>query len=271
MANLGSGALIAVTPLFTAFMNRCCNNSLNRPAQTKASNNGACACVEPFAPVRRTQGFTSISETHIVSLIVSLFFRRSPLTVLGGVVLIIVDAFDGILGRRTLAHVFKEVLKRCSPMVANRNAPTTVVGMANGIGILTSLHHANPNLVLGHMRPVRSVQRTSLFVSQDGYLPHVAPTRRGVASGQLTGHGGNTVTAHAVTQPALSTVLSALARKPTPEPKNCQAAKSLTRQILANSIEGRHWIKANSFNLVTRAVREVITLSRPAFILTGLT
>ncbi len=97
---------------------------------------------EPLAPFCYGESFAAVSDATIRSLITGLFFSCRPSAILRGIVTIVVDALDAVLGRR-ITHVGIEVFKRL-PTLADLNATRTVVMVRGAARILTSVFHTSP-------------------------------------------------------------------------------------------------------------------------------
>lgn len=88
-------------------------------------------------------------KQNIVSLILSLLAPCCPATILWGVITIIVTAIKRTIWIWSRPHISIEVLKRCQPASANRNASPAPSGIISIVGICASLFHYSPCVVFG--------------------------------------------------------------------------------------------------------------------------
>lgn len=101
-------------------------------------------CVE--RPVLQTFCLAAVRQPHIVSAITQLFRTGCPFAVAGLVSAFIVDSFQRHSGR-TPAHIRKELSKRVSPLLANRDSSSAVVFPAIRTRIVAALQHILPRRV----------------------------------------------------------------------------------------------------------------------------
>lgn len=100
--------------------------------------------------------------------------RRSPSTVVAGVVAVAVNAIQGVRWRWFGAHVGQEALEGIDPASTNGDAAPTVVAVLRGVRIQASALHGAPRSVFGRVRSsVRSAPRPT-------HLSVVAATRHDV-------------------------------------------------------------------------------------------
>ena len=72
----------------------------------------------------------------------------SPPAICWRVVSVVVDAINGVLGRRASAHVAQERFERMKPRFAHANPAPAVVGIARGAWVAASGQHRPPDAVL---------------------------------------------------------------------------------------------------------------------------
>ncbi len=81
--------------------------------------------------------------------VLCLFVSGCPTAVARLIVAVVVDAFNGVLGRRHVAHVGEKVLKGCCPAGANLDPPATVDFEMRASRIRASLNNALPAAEFG--------------------------------------------------------------------------------------------------------------------------
>ena len=79
--------------------------------------------------------------------VASLLFRRRPSAVLGAVPAVVVDAVDGVRGRRLRSHVRKEALERLAPPLAHGDPAPAIGGERLAAGVAAAILHRLPRLV----------------------------------------------------------------------------------------------------------------------------
>lgn len=242
---------------------------LDRPSIQQPTSNCTSTGIKASAPFGQAQGFSVVRNELGVPSVLVLCGAVSPSAVARLIVAVIVDAVNRVIAFGARPHIFKEAAKRLKPSVTHGNATPTVVLIVRLVRVIATIFHACPTFILRHCSPVRSIERSSFLISQNGNLAVVTPARCCVFRSQLGRSNSNAVTTVTLAKPSLSSVFTALTRDARTESENSKTAKSLTRQVKANIIECRHWIKANSFNLVIRAA-ESVTFRRPASILAQL-
>lgn len=104
--------------------------------------------VSPFA---HRKGFSIVRNQYIGGPVVPLLFRGSPLTVIWFVIPVIVDSVKLVLGRRTFAHIGKEVIKQF-PAITNDDASSSIAVIHPRFWIKASSFHRAPNVVLRLIR-----------------------------------------------------------------------------------------------------------------------
>ena len=84
--------------------------------------------------------------------IIGLLRCGCPSTIRWHVARVIVNAVYAVLGRGTGAHIGNEMLKRCSPMVANMNTSSAVTLIGVIRRVVAPLNHVVPHAVLRSLR-----------------------------------------------------------------------------------------------------------------------
>lgn len=81
-----------------------------------------------------------------------LFFQRHPSAILRRVIPVVINTIKRVSPRRLWPHVLKKGFKAVNPLLAHRNAPPAVMGVARPIFVETSIFHADPRIPFGGSR-----------------------------------------------------------------------------------------------------------------------
>lgn len=108
---------------------------------------------EALCPGRQTERFAAEREDVVVALVPTLLFPRSPPTVGGLVVTVVVQAFYTATFRwRT--HIGQEGLEAVAPARAYGNAAASISDVCGHIAVTASVEHSLPDAVDGRVRCV---------------------------------------------------------------------------------------------------------------------
>lgn len=86
-------------------------------------------------------------------MIKALLDRRRPPAILRLIIAIWIDAIDGVMRRRSTAHVGQKDFVGVAPSLANRNATRAVVPIADMLRVIAAGLHAFPNFVFCRALP----------------------------------------------------------------------------------------------------------------------
>ncbi len=114
---------------------------------------------KPLTPLCYGESFAVVRDVTIRSLIAGLFFSCSPSAILRGIVTVVGDALDAVLGTWRITHVSVEVFKRLPPLT-DLNAAPTIVMVRGAARILTSVFHTSP--CSPNPRSTQSMEETHL-------------------------------------------------------------------------------------------------------------
>lgn len=165
-----------------------CQCFFNRPSRLKSIRQSPSRYAYFVCPCFSTHGFAVQSKQPVLGIVGSLFLFRAPLAVFWLIVAIVVDSVQRIAWTWFCSHVFYEVRKRLSPLIAHSDASSAISTVMRGVWIVASCFHHLPRLIF------RSVARAMLMVS------HTA-ARRSVPASKMASCYGNFFTALASTKP----------------------------------------------------------------------
>lgn len=118
-----------------------------------------CSRTRKLAISKQRTNMLSRSCLTVFSGVCSLFFPSRPAAVSRFVVSIVVDAVERVAIRRFRSHIRKKV-RKCTPTIANRDAPTAVILPVPRAGIGASLNHSIPSTVF---RPTLSAFVSAMY------------------------------------------------------------------------------------------------------------
>lgn len=124
-----------------------CQRSFISPSSSDAIHNGCRWNASAFAPLSRAQCYAVVCEQDVTRVVAALLLKGGPSAVLWAIVAVLINAVDGMLGRRATAHVGQKVVERL-PSVADTNASETVVLGVSLVCSAASLSHVFPAQVL---------------------------------------------------------------------------------------------------------------------------
>lgn len=195
------------------------------------------------SPLRHIKGFPIEGQIMIIATVIGLGFVGSPLAISGpvirhtlsamaaGIVAVVVNSINGMLGRRAWPHVVTESYKRIAPSCAYLNSSFTISLVRRQVRVFAPLNHRRPNAVnASSTLAVRSIQSTAFIVE--------ASTTLRVSCLQVAANGNSQSAAVATAQPFRTFSLCAN------KPQHRQAPKSLVGQIL-EVVNEREWLKGN--------------------------
>ena len=116
-------------------------------------------------------------DENVVPRIAVLLLGSSPPAIFRAVVTIVVDAVNGMLGRRFASHVIKEAVK-VVPSFANPYPTTTIIAVSNIVGVVTTIFHCSPRIIF--RRIAHSVK--SRYERHGNLQAKVASIKESVAS-----------------------------------------------------------------------------------------
>jgi len=102
---------------------------------------------EPSSPLGLGQRFAVECKQHVTPLVIELLGLRGPAAVSWLIVSIVVDAINCMSRRRTMPHVRKEQIERCSPSGADLYSPAAIVVPASPFGVFAASNHRFPDPV----------------------------------------------------------------------------------------------------------------------------
>jgi hypothetical protein len=171
-----------------------CKSLINTPASFDSAIEGEMLDSSSPTPLRKRQSLSVKSEVFIVTFIVALLSRCSPLAVFRGIVSFVVDTVYRFSSRAN-THICIEVGERTAPPVTNRNSTATVIIIRIMRRIKASFLNFRPRGIgwcFGHI--MRSKIGFSNFLSQ-------ATTRFCMAGIQMFSLRNRSATAGAFTVP----------------------------------------------------------------------
>jgi hypothetical protein len=101
-----------------------------------------------FGPLNDRHGDFIVGEKSVAQLVSALFFSCRPAAVAWIVTTIVVDAVNRVLGRWCDTHVLKKQIKRLAPAITDGYSATAIRLKSGVLGIVASLFHPLPRIVL---------------------------------------------------------------------------------------------------------------------------
>lgn len=181
-----------LSTLPTNLFPRLCERVCERPS-FKAPSHGCFGHSDVSRPLGKCLGYAIKSDSYCVAAIAVLLLFRAPHAVALRVITIVVDALQSC-AVWAFSHVGIKILE-AAPSFANCNSPPAIGLEAARIGVLASLTHQVPNVVLARVAEAvfsRSPKRC------------LAATGSGVAIAKGAGHHGNLVAARTRAFPSRS-------------------------------------------------------------------
>lgn len=129
-----------------------------------------------------------------------LFMSGSPSAVAGRVWSVIVDAVNGMLGRRLRAHAEKERWKIVPPFGAHINAPAAVVLVVGALRVFATCDGGCPSVILGR-KLVTGASQSVCGAATTQLVALQAATRTRLAVAQVLAVARDDRSAGAVTEP----------------------------------------------------------------------
>lgn len=112
-----------------------------------------CRDAELLGGCLHSQSLPVYCENNRISFVVGLFRDSGPSAVFTAIATRIINAVYRVISSRSFSHIFKEGLKRrkCTatvkPVITDRYASTSVIGVAGVIRVRASLRHSVPRNV----------------------------------------------------------------------------------------------------------------------------
>lgn len=131
--------------------------AIKRPASSQSFPHGTAIEAQVLGPLGECHRHPIVRESRSVfvrtcrSSVVTLFKRRSPLTVLWAIRPVVVNPIQR-RPRRSLAHIHIERYERLSPWGMDGNTARAVEVEIWGFGVGATLNHSVPRMVLGGCR-----------------------------------------------------------------------------------------------------------------------
>lgn len=125
--------------------------------------------------VCRDHIFTTIIQPYVVALVSSLLFFSSPAAIFRGIVTVIIQSVNLVVGGWFGSHVGEKGPKIVKPSPTNFDTPPAVVRKSFTLGVVASRFHRTPRLIFGQ---ISSAMRG---VGYNPVLVVVAPTGDGLA------------------------------------------------------------------------------------------
>ena len=98
-------------------------------------------------PVRERLRDASIGSTKVIAFVVALLGACRPLTVIGRIRAVVINALNGVFRRGAQAHICIEVLEGIQPTFAHDDTASAIVRPFEALGISTSLFDVTPSIV----------------------------------------------------------------------------------------------------------------------------
>ena len=171
-------------------------NGRDRPATRKAMTKGRDRDSCDLSPLYYCHTFPFQCKDAIAPPIPQLFFFDRPPAIFWTVALLVIDAVNRMFRGWTFAHVSEEGLEGMPPLRANQNPARSVVAIGRFFGVVATLKHVSPNLIL-------TAFRHSVFGKEEsGRFPLKAATTLAMSTAQESPSNDNGISTSAATQPA---------------------------------------------------------------------
>ncbi len=121
----------------------------DRPAKLKSRNDSSIRYPRDLRPFCHGHGLSPQCDEATSSHISGLIFSSRPTAVVGRVAFLVVNALKGVLRRRARTHVFQKRCEAIFPAGADQNVAGSVVVVVGILGIVATLNHTLPSIVLG--------------------------------------------------------------------------------------------------------------------------
>jgi len=132
------------------------------------------------APLSNSQSFAHVSKFMVISFIIGLLSRRSPLAVFRTIVAIIVNALDSMSFTRLFSHVGKKVFKRIEPTLTYGYTSFMVQMRHCMIFVITPFFHSSKAIIFSRVRHVVCGQTFTRYITPK------TPTRLRIIERQVT-------------------------------------------------------------------------------------
>lgn len=121
---------------------------LYRPAIAESTTERSAMDSNILCPIRERLSSSGVGNSPSIATVSALLLPISPPTIPWGIRSVIVDPVYAVSGRRSLAHVVQEALKRF-PFRANRDPSPTVMSVPRRLRVSTTIAHGLPDAILG--------------------------------------------------------------------------------------------------------------------------
>ncbi len=121
----------------------------NRPTQLYSSRNRSSGNFELLSPFGLTHRLSVKGEIYIRPFVTVLLGGCCPANIGWFIAEIVIYAIKAMLWRRTWSNIGKKVGKRRPPLLAYKDASSTVMAIRRVRGIQASLDHSRPSVVFG--------------------------------------------------------------------------------------------------------------------------
>ena len=135
------------------------------------------------------------------STIAVLLLWRGPVAVIRAVTALVVAALDGVLRRRSRAHISQELREVVTPLIADRDAAPAVVGVTGDARVQATATQIGPALVL---RRLTSAVNGPFSIRGRRDVGLEAAARARVAAGETGGSNDKFATAFTTATPAVA-------------------------------------------------------------------
>jgi hypothetical protein len=195
------------------------------PSMMNATTKNMVSDSKFVSPVSHAHRLTVQRENAISSLISILSFTGRPIAIFRGITQRIIATLYCQITFRTATHIFKEILERMPPSLANRNSTFSVIMKRAIVRVSRSLNDADPDIVFRDC--ACAILRHTM--SGNRFAPQASARLRVAASGLVRLYV-NTIPAVAKTVPPtkVETAFSHLKKLVL----NCQSSEFLTNMFL---------------------------------------
>lgn len=198
-------------------MNALCQRTLYAPlGSVDPLENGGVADSSFSGPISQRHGSAIVRKQGVGSLVVALFNRRGPSAVGRLIVAIHINAVNGVLAARALAHVCKEAVKRF-PSWRVGDTSTSVVGPLVVPGVGASGFHVAPAVVSSS--PVSTIGVAVRQASRNSAFDIETSTGYGFPEGETArcNRGGCTALTNAIPMRSSAPILGSINDNPAPK------------------------------------------------------
>lgn len=145
------------------------NSLLGAPPFAKSRGDRASIETQSFRPLGSTKSFAIVGYKKIIRLVSTITFWSNPSTVFGSVVATVINSIDLMFWGRSLAHVFDEIPKIISPMIAHFNSLLAITFKCYVPWVIAAGYHRIPSFI---KRVFGEIHRASLLIVNE-FLKHL--------------------------------------------------------------------------------------------------